>query len=177
MTHRPQRASHHGIRNAIVWPGSHHDIVNRNDPDEVVGVVEHGESAHLVTAHDGQGVSDGVIRSAGPDLGVHYVSGLHLGGARFAAEPHPGSPAAYQGHHGPSVEPLRIHFVLVGPGGALNGTIDPYPGPECKCILSTTFVGDLVGDRIHGTYTTRGGLAQGVTQGKWEAWRESEGGS
>jgi hypothetical protein len=68
-------------------------------------------------------------------------------------------------------EPLQIRFVRVDPAGTLSGTIDPYRDPECECMLSTTFTGEIAGDRIAGTYTSRGGRAHPVTTGQWEVRR------
>lgn len=65
---------------------------------------------------------------------------------------------------------LTIRFVRVE-GGEVSGTLDPYQDPECGCLLSTTFVGRLDGDRIRGTYTTYGALHNVPITGRWEARR------
>jgi hypothetical protein len=70
-----------------------------------------------------------------------------------------------------SAAALQIRFVRVGPEGAISGTVEPYRDPECDCMVSTTFTGELDGDRREGTYTTRGGLTHSATGGSWEARR------
>jgi hypothetical protein len=72
-------------------------------------------------------------------------------------------------------EPLEIRFVVVAEGGAVRGTLEPYHDPECGCMVSTTFEGIHDGDRITGTYTTRGGPTHRTTTGRWEVDRVAAG--
>ena len=65
---------------------------------------------------------------------------------------------------------LSIRFVRVE-GGKVSGALDPYRAPDCDCVVSTTFVGDLTGDRIAGTFTTRGGQPGAPVTGEWEVRR------
>jgi len=66
---------------------------------------------------------------------------------------------------------LTIRFVRVE-AGRVSGTLDPYADPQTGGRLFTTFVGDVKGNSIEGTYTTR--LQSGVTQtGRWSVQRRS----
>jgi len=66
---------------------------------------------------------------------------------------------------------LTIRFVRVEQG-RVSGTLDPYADPQTGERLFTTFVGDLKGNQIEGTYTTR--LQSGVTQtGRWSVLRRT----
>jgi hypothetical protein len=49
---------------------------------------------------------------------------------------------------------LFIRFVRVE-GNHVNGAINPYPSPDCDCMLHTSFAGIRRGDRIDGTFLTR----------------------
>lgn len=67
-------------------------------------------------------------------------------------------------------EVLTINFVRVQ-GGHVNGTLAPYADPQTGERLSTTFSGELKGNTIEGTYTTR--LTSGETQtGRWSVQRK-----
>ena len=60
---------------------------------------------------------------------------------------------------------LKIRFVRVEQG-RVSGTLDAYADPQTGERLFTTFTGELKGNTIEGTYTTR--LQTGVTQiGRW----------
>jgi hypothetical protein len=53
----------------------------------------------------------------------------------------------------------------------VNGTLAPYADPETGARLVTAFVGELSGNTIEGTYTTR--LPSGETQtGRWKVERK-----
>lgn len=70
----------------------------------------------------------------------------------------------------PHPEVLTINFVRVE-RGHVNGTLAPYADPETGARLVTAFVGELSGNTIEGTYTTR--LPSGETQtGRWKAQRK-----
>ena len=80
-----------------------------------------------------------------------------------AANPNPGTQA-------PSSKVLTIHFVRVQ-GGRVSGTLDPYADPQTGARLITTFIGELKGNTITGTYTTQ--LPAGGTQtGRWSVERK-----
>jgi hypothetical protein len=49
---------------------------------------------------------------------------------------------------------LTIAFVRVS-GGMVSGEIQPYRSPDCGCLLSTVFRGEIRGDRIEGDFVIR----------------------
>jgi hypothetical protein len=70
--------------------------------------------------------------------------------------------------HSRAPEVLRIHFVTVRER-VIQGEIEPYIAPDCKCVVVTEFLGTVSGDLIEGTYTTRGsGIRQ---EGRWSMRR------
>lgn len=70
----------------------------------------------------------------------------------------------------PAPEVLTIRFVRIQ-AGRVNGTLAPYADPETGAQLVTTFTGELKGDTIEGTFTTR--LPSGETQtGRWMVQRK-----
>ena len=69
----------------------------------------------------------------------------------------------------PASTVLSIRFVRVE-HGHVSGTLDPYADPQTGARLLTTFSGELNGNTITGTYTTR--LPSGDTQtGRWTVQR------
>jgi hypothetical protein len=69
----------------------------------------------------------------------------------------------------PTPSVLTIRFVRVEQGH-VSGTLDPYADPQTGARLLTTFSGELKGNTIAGTYTTR--LQSGDTQtGRWSVQR------
>ena len=69
----------------------------------------------------------------------------------------------------PASTVLTIRFVRVE-HGHVSGTLDPYADPQSGARLLTTFSGELSGNAIAGTYTTR--LTSGGTQtGRWTVQR------
>jgi len=68
-------------------------------------------------------------------------------------------------------ELLRVTFVQVS-DGELEGELEPYVAPDCRCVVTTVFRGAVTGDRIEGTYVTRG--ADGLRQeGRWSMRRQA----
>ncbi len=64
---------------------------------------------------------------------------------------------------------LKIRFVRVE-SSHVSGTLDPYADPQTGARLLTTFSGELKGDSITGSYSTR--LPSGDTQtGQWSVQR------
>ena len=85
----------------------------------------------------------------------------------IAADARGGDPAVHL-RHSRAPEVLRIHFVTVRER-LIQGEIEPYIAPDCKCVVVTEFLGTVSGDVIEGTYTTRGpGIRQ---QGRWSMRR------
>jgi hypothetical protein len=75
-----------------------------------------------------------------------------------------------QGAGRPMTEVLTINFVRVEQG-RVNGTLAPYADPRTGERLLTTFNGQISGNTIEGTYTTR--LPSGETQtGRWTVQRK-----
>ncbi len=69
----------------------------------------------------------------------------------------------------PTSTVLTIRFVRVE-AGHVSGTLDPYADPQTGARLLTTFSGELKGNTIAGTYSTR--LPSGDTQtGRWTVQR------
>jgi len=83
------------------------------------------------------------------------------------AQPEPG--AVVRASLAPQV--LTIRFVRVE-GDRVTGVLDPYLDPECGCRVFTAFEGTLVGDRLRGTFVTRGEPAGPVT-GTWSVERRA----
>ena len=67
-------------------------------------------------------------------------------------------------------EVLTIRFVRAE-GGTISGSLDPYHAPDCSCILTTTFRGELRGDVIEGTFTTAGDPMAERQPGRWRVTR------
>ena len=63
---------------------------------------------------------------------------------------------------------LSISFVRVQ-GDSVSGRLDPYVDPDCQCTVETTFHGTVNGNRITGTFESRG--APGVRTGRWQVKR------
>ncbi len=68
--------------------------------------------------------------------------------------------------------PLSIHLVQIDEEGTIAGALEPYRDPECNCLLSTTFVGRLAGDRITGRFVTNGGPGHPASSGRWQVDRQ-----
>jgi hypothetical protein len=90
-----------------------------------------------------------------------------------AATGRPLTPYQQPGMAGSSQTPastvLTIRFVRVQQGH-VSGTLDPYADPQTGSRLLTTFTGELKGNTIEGTYSTR--LPSGETQtGRWSVQR------
>ena len=65
---------------------------------------------------------------------------------------------------------LTIRLVRVA-GGNVNGVLDAYRDPECDCPVQTTFNGQLSGDTIQGTFSTRGAQSAAPQTGTWRVKR------
>lgn len=76
--------------------------------------------------------------------------------------------------HSPLPELLRVTFVRVT-GGLVEGELEPYVAPDCKCVVFTVFRGAVQGNEIKGEYVTRG--AMGLRrEGKWGVKRKPSSG-
>jgi hypothetical protein len=67
---------------------------------------------------------------------------------------------------------LTIRFVRFE-GERVSGMMDPYTDPDCSCPVITRFEGTVRGDRIEGTFTTRGAPAADPVSGTWSVERQS----
>lgn len=68
---------------------------------------------------------------------------------------------------------LTISFVRVaGGGGQVSGALAPYTDPVCGCLLLTTFVGQLKGDVLEGTYSSRHQQTGEIQMGRWRVTRK-----
>jgi hypothetical protein len=65
---------------------------------------------------------------------------------------------------------LTIRFVKAE-GGKISGTLDPYWDPDCNCEVTTTFVGQVKGDTIEGTFTSE--RTAGRVFGTWRVQRKT----
>lgn len=88
----------------------------------------------------------------------------------------PGQPvlaedARWGGHaaHARAPEILTIAFVSVR-RGTVQGALEPYEAPDCKCVVRTTFTGAISGDIISGDFLTTGETWLRQT-GKWSVRR------
>ena len=68
---------------------------------------------------------------------------------------------------------LSISFVSAS-AGVVRGTMDPYRDPDCDCQVQTTFVGQLSGNLIEGTFATTGPGAAPITTGRWSITRKKQ---
>jgi hypothetical protein len=83
----------------------------------------------------------------------------------------PDAPGAASAAAHPIPEALAIRFVRAE-GGRVSGQLEPYRDPDCACPVSTVFEGTVSGDRIEGTFTTRGSPAHGTATGTWRVRRK-----
>lgn len=81
----------------------------------------------------------------------------------------PADPGATHRVHVLSPQSLRIDFVRAT-GNTVHGVLEPYRAPDCDCVVTTSFVGQVHGDEITGTFETRGGGAIQQT-GLWRMTR------
>jgi hypothetical protein len=116
----------------------------------------------------GRGGSIVFTLTAGTDSAAGDVVMIPSGGNRPITREGPGRPPFTAS--GATPEVLTIRFVRIE-GGRVSGALDPYRAPDCDCVVSTTFVGNLTGDRIAGTFTTRGGQRSAPVTGDWEVRR------
>ena len=101
---------------------------------------------------------------------VVMVPGVSLG-------QQPGDVAHWPKNHPVRSDPraLSIRFVNVE-GNRVSGTIEPYPSPDCECLLHTSFTGLRRGGRIEGSFLTRHeDCGMKTESGTWWAVRTREG--
>ena len=110
-----------------------------------------------------------VLSGAPPHL---PIEGVHACGALVMTRT--GAPRAYDRFEptkrpDPPVPPvLAIRFVHAQ-NDTVDGMLEPYWDPECRCEVLTIFQGRQQGDRLSGTFTSR---RDGIeSQGRWEMKR------
>ncbi|HWC72354.1 MAG TPA: hypothetical protein VG454_00355 [Gemmatimonadales bacterium] len=111
------------------------------------------------------------LRSAGDSAFGDVVMVPNATGVPLTPWRSPENPTAQPSgaNQAPASKVLTIRFVRVEQG-KVSGTLDPYADPQTGSRLLTTFSGELKGDSISGSYTTR--LASGATQtGHWSVER------
>ncbi|HEX8907021.1 MAG TPA: hypothetical protein VF771_19380 [Longimicrobiaceae bacterium] len=67
---------------------------------------------------------------------------------------------------------LTIRFARFE-GDRVTGMMDPYTDPACNCPVVTTFEGTVRGNRIEGTFTSRGAPGGGPVTGTWSVERRA----
>ena len=94
---------------------------------------------------------------------------------RNATKPY--GPAPREGNDSPSPgatsQLLTIRFVKAE-AGKVSGTLDPYWDPDCNCEVTTTFVGEVRGDSISGTFSSS--RTAGRVFGTWKVTRKKPAG-
>jgi hypothetical protein len=89
----------------------------------------------------------------------------------------PYGPAPREGTQPPSPgatsQLLSIRFVKAE-AGKVSGTLDPYWDPDCNCEVTTTFLGEVRGDSISGTFASSRNA--GRVFGTWKVSRKKAAG-
>ena len=78
----------------------------------------------------------------------------------------PADPMDVHAQHVRSPQQLRIDVARVE-ADSIRGVLEPYVAPDCDCIVATTFMGRVAGDRITGVFETRAG-GRVRAEGSWE---------
>jgi hypothetical protein len=78
-------------------------------------------------------------------------------------------PAGESPSPGATSQLLTIRFVKAE-GEKVSGTLDPYWDPDCNCEVTTTFVGEVHGDSVAGTFASSRNA--GRVFGTWKATRK-----
>jgi hypothetical protein len=81
----------------------------------------------------------------------------------------PADPMDVHRTHVQAPQRLRIDFVAAH-ADVVQGILEPYVSPECECIVATTFIGQVRGDAIAGTFATRH-AGRVIAEGRWEMHR------
>ena len=121
-------------------------------PDEDVGLMAgHWEGTYV-------GVESGRHGTVLFDLtlGHHVAAGNVL--MQAEGQPQPG-------------QALAVEFVHAD-HGQVQGKIRPYTDPVCQCTIDTEFLGELHGDEISGTFTSKLSTNGNLQHGTWEVHRK-----
>ena len=82
-------------------------------------------------------------------------------------------PRARPGPFGLPPQHLTIRIVSLE-GNRVLGALAPYRDPECGCLVSTVFLGNLSGNVIEGTYLSEGSQFHLGHSGQWRVTRRIE---
>jgi hypothetical protein len=106
--------------------------------------------------------------TAGSDTALGDVAMTPLQGQSVTAVD-----AASRAHamHSQSPQLLRVTFVRIA-GGMVQGELEPYVAPDCRCPVTTVFRGSIKGNTIEGEFVTRGGSGLQQT-GRWSVSRKT----
>ena len=98
-----------------------------------------------------------------------------FGDVLMLASRHPRATANHGDSHGVSYAPaprtLSIAFVRAA-ADSVFGYLDPYPDPDCDCVLVTKFAGRLENGAIRGRYLTRNTQTSEIASGEWHVRRK-----
>lgn len=134
-------------------------------PGDIAALAGHWDGEYSSGESHRAGAISFTIRP-GSDTAFGDVSMIpEMGQAFIAAD------AASQAHlsHASAPEVLRVTFVRIS-GGVLEGALEPYIAPDCRCVVTTVFRGAIQGNVIQGRFETRG--EQGLRQeGRWRMQR------
>jgi hypothetical protein len=136
-------------------------------PSEISALAGHweGEYSSKATGRLGSILFDLV---AGED----HAHGDVLMTPRGSANPY--RPSRRPGGQGPppaeASQILTIRFIRAE-DGKVSGTLDPYWDPDCNCEVTTTFVGQVKGDTVEGTFSSERNA--GRVFGTWKATRRA----
>lgn len=75
----------------------------------------------------------------------------------------------------PASEYLPISFVSVA-NGRVRGVLEPYRDPACGCLINTSFDGEMRGNTIEGSFTSRHAETRSVQEGRWRVTRTATAG-
>jgi hypothetical protein len=104
---------------------------------------------------------------AGTDTAFGDVLMLPVGGQQLLpADAQMGTHAL----HASQPQLLEITFVRVS-AGLVEGALEPYVAPDCRCVVSTVFRGTQRDNVISGEYVTRGEMGLRQT-GTWRVERK-----
>ncbi len=136
-------------------------------PRDVAALAGQWEGSYS-SAATGRSGSISFTLSAGTDSAFGDVIMIPRGWGRPLQAWNGQAPAGAEAQ--PRAAVLTINFVRVA-GGRVTGRLAPYADPESGTPLATTFEGQLAGDTIEGTYTTRGGGSGAAQTGQWKVTR------
>jgi hypothetical protein len=84
--------------------------------------------------------------------------------------PNPSMSEGRPQHDATHSQVLTVSFVRAE-GNMVSGRLRPYTDPDCGCTLTTTFLGELDGDRIEGTFISISHEHNHTNRGTWEVTR------